>query len=146
VSPAPRRGAAGTSARSPDPLLRGRTFSIPFEDVWQASLQLVGGRLRGWTVREADDQVGIIRAEVRGLLASEHDITISITLDENAQTRVDATAQARKPDWDLGASRRRLVRYFRALDRALARGRSRGPRASQPHRSGTEPAQPAPRS
>jgi hypothetical protein len=118
---APRRGSAATAARSADPELRGRTYGIPFEDVWQACLHLAERRLRGWSVREADDQVGIIRAETRSLFGSEHDVTISVTLDPNAQTRVDATAAARKPDWDLGAARRRLIRFYRALDRTLAR-------------------------
>lgn len=125
MSPTRPRGSAATAAHSSDPELRGRTYAIPFDTVWEASLRLAGGGLRRWTVLEADDQVGFIKAETRALIGgSEHDIHISITLDQDAQTRVDATAQARKPDWDLGAARRRLRRFFGALDRALAGART----------------------
>jgi hypothetical protein len=58
---------------------------------------------------------------VTSLTGAVHDIMVRITLDENAQTRVDASAQARKPLTNLGRSRRRLRRFFRALDTALAR-------------------------
>lgn len=114
------RNVAFTAPSADDPRLRGRTYAIPFEDVWQASLGLVDGGLRGWEVLEADDREGIIR----GLARSFADrftsaVTVRITLDVDAQTRVDALSAARSGRYDLGHNARRLRRFFRALDAAL---------------------------
>lgn len=115
------RNAAFTSPASPDPRLKGRTYAIPFDDVWQASLELVGGRLKRWQVLEADDQEGIIRGVARGRVQRfTSAITVRITLDADAQTRVDALAASRVGRADLGVNARRLRRFFRALDERLA--------------------------
>ena len=116
-----RRGFVETTRDASDPRLRGRTYAIPFEDVWQAALKLTGGGLSRWTRHQADDDEGVILASSTSLAGAVHDIMVRITLDENAQTRVDASAQARKPLTNFGRSRRRLRRFFRALDAALAR-------------------------
>lgn len=113
------RGRAATAPDGADPELRGRTYTIPFEDVWQASLGLTGGGLRGWSTGATDDQEGVIHASSRSLLGAEHEIVIRISLDENGQTRVDATAEAQRPERDFGAASRRLRRFFRALDKTL---------------------------
>lgn len=115
-----RPGVARTSPGSEDPRLRGLTCAVPFEGVWQAARRLADGGLRGWSLQHADDQEGVIRAATRSLRGAEHDVEIRISLDENAQTRVDASAAARKPGTDFGASQRRLHRFFRALEAALA--------------------------
>jgi hypothetical protein len=114
-----RAGFAQTSVHSPDPALRGRTCAIPFEGVWQSALRLAGGGIRGWTVVSADDESGEILAMAHGIFGAVHDIAINVVLDADAQTRVDARAAARRAP-DLGRSRRRLLRFFRALDHALA--------------------------
>ena len=116
-----RRGFVETTRDASDPRLRGRTYAIPFEDVWQSALTLTGGGLSRWTRHEADGDEGVILASATSLGGAVHDIMVRITLDENAQTRVDASAQARKPLTNFGRSRRRLRRFFRALDTALAR-------------------------
>lgn len=116
-----RRGYVETTRDASDPRLRGRTYAVPFEDVWQASLKLTGGGLSRWSRHDADDDEGVILASSASLAGAIHDIMVRVTLDENAQTRVDASAQARKPRTDFGRSRRRLRRFFRALDAALAR-------------------------
>lgn len=116
-----RRGFAQTSADASDPSLRGRTYSIPFEDVWQAALKLTGGGLFRWTRHDADDHAGVITASTKALAGALHGIEIRIGLDENGQTRVDASAAAHRPLSDFGRSRRRLRRFFRALDRTLER-------------------------
>lgn len=114
------RNAAFTSPASPDPRLKGRTYAIPFEDVWQASLELVGGGLRRWEVLEADDQEGLIRGVARARLPRfTSAITVRITLDPNAQTRVDALSALRLGRADLGVNARRLRRFFTALDHRL---------------------------
>jgi hypothetical protein len=122
-----RRGFAVTAPDARDASLRGRTYAVPFEHVWQTALRLAGGGLWRWTIVEHDDDEGVIYATSRSIGGAFHDIRISIVLDANAQTRVDATAQARKPLSDFGRAARRLRRFFRALDRGLARQSARAP-------------------
>lgn len=115
-----RENAAATAPDAEDPRLRGRTYAVPFEQVWQATLALVGGQLNGWRVVEADDYDGVIRAEATARLPRTiADVTVRITLDPNAQTRVDAQAVSRTNRGDLGASTRHLIRLFTALDQSL---------------------------
>ncbi|HEX6134388.1 MAG TPA: DUF1499 domain-containing protein [Longimicrobiales bacterium] len=115
-----RRGFVETSPDASDRRLRGRTYAIPFDTVWQAALRLTSGGMFRWTCHEADDQDGVIIASTRSLAGAVHDVMVRVGLDENGQTRVDASAQARKPLSDFGRSKRRLRRFFRRLDRALA--------------------------
>jgi hypothetical protein len=121
VSGPRRRGFVETTPTARDPRLRGRTYAVPFEDVWQAALKLTGGGLFRWTRHDADDHEGVILASTTSLAGAVHDVMVRVTLDDEGQTRVDASAQARKPLTNFGRSRRRLRRFFRALDRALAR-------------------------
>ena len=112
---------AATDPKSDDRKLRGRTYAIPFEDVWQASLGLCGGGLRGWSVLSADDQRGVIEAISKTLvLGREDDVRVEIQLDENAQTRVDLWSASQKDRANLGRSRRLIGRFLRRLDRRLA--------------------------
>lgn len=121
------RNVAFTSPGSPDARLRGRTYAIPFEDVWQASVELIDGGLKRWKLLEADDQEGIIRGVARGRLDRfTSAITVRITLDPDAQTRVDALSASRTGRADLGVNARRLHRYFRALDARLEDRRGAG--------------------
>lgn len=118
------RNVAFTSPGAEDPRLRGRTYAIPFEDVWQSTRTLVGGKLGRWEVLEADDEEGLIRGVAHGRIERfTSTITIRITLDMNAQTRVDAMSASRVGRGDLGVNARRLKRYFTALDRMLAERR-----------------------
>lgn len=108
---------AATAPWHEDPRLRGRTYAIPFEDVWQAALHIAGGGARGWRVVHSDDEAGLITAEVTTLLLRRvHDATIRIVLDEDAQTRVDAFVGSRKGSYDLGANARMLRGFFRRLN------------------------------
>jgi hypothetical protein len=118
-----RGNHAATDVDAPDPALRGRTYAIPFETVWQAAVGLAGGGVRGWSIESADDQVGVVKAHARGgLLRPEVDIRISIRLDRNAQTRVDLFVRARSEGRDLGRSRRLVIRFVSRLDRRLEAG------------------------
>jgi len=111
---------ATTAPDALDPRLRGRTYAIPFEDVWQASINLSGGRLRGWSVVHADDHSGVIEVLARTtVFGVEDDVRIDIGLDENAQTRVDLEMVSRSPRGDLGRTRRSIGRFLRKLDRHL---------------------------
>lgn len=114
------RNHAGTAAHDPDARLRGRTYAIPFEQVWQASRHLANGGLRGWHTVHTDDYEGVIHAEARTLIFRfVDDVTITIKLDENAQTRVDMQSRSRKGGIDFGTNARRIGRFFRALDQKL---------------------------
>ena len=85
-----------TDPSSTDRRLRGRTYAIPFDRVWEAALTLATSDLPGWEVTEADEQKGVIDAETKtSLLRTVVDVRIRVTLDENAQTRVDLVASCR---------------------------------------------------
>ena len=115
-----------TAETSPDhaqPRLRGRTYAVPFEEVWQATLSLLQRRRR-WQVTHVDDQEGVLRVEIPTLLGrSVRDFEIRITLDQDAQTRVDLSSASRKGLTDLGSNARRIARFLRKLDRVLLRNR-----------------------
>ena len=114
-----RTARSGVSARQSD--LGRRTYGIPFGTVWDAALRLASGGLRGWTKKDANDRSGIIEASVRGLvLPFTADAVISITLDDNAQTRVDVSVRTQHWPAFRRARALRVRRLFRTLDRALA--------------------------
>ena len=124
------RNVAFTTAHSPDHRLRGRTYIVPFDAVWQASLGLVDGGIRRWELQESDDHEGIIRGTAHGLVDRfTSAVTIRITLDIDAQTRVDGLSAFRVGRADLGMNARRLNRFFRQLDRELAAARGVDPGA-----------------
>lgn len=111
---------ARTSPDSADPALAGRTYTIPFDSVWEAALGLVRGGLRGWALVSADDQLGVIRADARSmLLPLEANILVSVTLDPNGQTRVDMSAVGSHRGGDLRVNYRRVKLFFRSLDLLL---------------------------
>jgi hypothetical protein len=111
---------AETDPSAEDARLRGRTYAIPFDDVWNAALSLSDGGLRGCTLVSADDQTGTIHAESTTILFRfVDDVRIRIKLDDNAQTRVDVRSASRKGRGDLGVNTRRIGRFFRRLDKLL---------------------------
>ena len=117
---------AETAQAHEDARLRGRTYAIPFEDVWNAAQFLASVHLRGWRIVSADDETGVITAEAKRLFSKKiDDVVVRVSLDENAQTRVDARASARQGRGDWGRSARRLNRFFHALDRAVVEARNR---------------------
>lgn len=111
-----------TSASHSDTRLKGRTYSIPFEDVWQGALRIIREKSKGWTLDTADDQEGMIHADIRGLIAKWNGaIEIRVALDDNGQTRVDARSATPAAFTDFGANARRVDHFFRALDRESER-------------------------
>jgi len=111
---------AFTDPADEDPRLRGRTYAIPFEAVWQASIGLGGGGLRGWSMESADDQRGVIKVRVAPMIMfPEVLVRINVSLDANAQTRVELAATSRTERGDLGRSRRLIARFVRRLDKKL---------------------------
>lgn len=124
------RNHAETTVADVDPRLRGRTYAIPFERVWQTARALAGARkgegLSGWQIVSSDDQEGVIKAEsATPVFRFVDDVVIRITLDANAQTRVDLTSRSRKGSFDFGANARRIGKFLRALDRKLGVPRAR---------------------
>lgn len=114
-----------THPRHEDPTLRGRTYAVPFERVWRASLQIASDRW-GWTVRRTDDVAGVIEIEAKTpLFRFVDDVEIRIGLDQDAQTRVDATSASRVGRGDLGTNARRIRRFFKHLDRRLEESAAR---------------------
>jgi hypothetical protein len=113
--------AAATDAAAEDERLRGRTYTIPFDTVWQASLRLMSGGIRGWALGRADDRAGVIVGLARTpVFKKEADVRIRIGLDRIAQTRVDLHIASRtERRGDLGRSRRLVGRFLKRLDREL---------------------------
>ena len=111
---------ARTDPSAADRRLRGRTYAIPFDAVWTASLDVARNRIRGWSVVQADDESGVIVAESSTLLwRFIDDVRISIGLDSNGQTRVDLQSASRVGKGDLGRNPRTIGKFLTRLDRAL---------------------------
>jgi hypothetical protein len=120
------RNVAFTAPDSVDDRLVGRTYAVPFDDVWHVSSDLMSGGLKRWELIDADDQEGILRGVAGTPLSRlECAVTVRITLDPDAQTRVDGLAASRTARADLGANARALHRFFMALDRGLEDRRGR---------------------
>lgn len=114
------RARAETDPASPNPKLRGRTYAIPFEQVWSTSLAVIRGGLPRWKVLSQDDQKGVILAEARtAVLRRDVDIHIRIGLDAFGQTRVDVRTALRGAHGDLGSTTRLIVAFLEQLDRRL---------------------------
>jgi len=111
--------SAQTHANSEDPRLRGRTYLVPFAQVWDEIVKMVEKRPR-WTLISADEASGGIRAEARTLVFRfVDDVQVKVKLDDNALTRVDMWSSSRVGNADLGANARRIAGFFRELDRRL---------------------------
>lgn len=113
------RNRAWTDPDSPDRRLRGRSYAIPFAEVWAAAVETARSRPR-WTVTEADARGGVIEAEARtALWRFVDDVEVRVRLDGDGLTRVDATSASRIGSADLGTNARRIARFLHALDRRL---------------------------
>jgi hypothetical protein len=120
------RNRAWTDPGSPDGRLRGRSYAVPFTEVWKAALETARARPR-WTVTEADARRGEILAEARtALWRFVDDVAIRVWLDDAGATRVDLTSASRVGKADLGTNARRIARFLHALDRRLHPHRGRG--------------------
>ncbi len=110
---------AETDPTSSDPRLRGRTYAIPFDRVWTMALEIANSS-RGWTVLHADDLAGVLRCESKTFfLRRVDDVFVRVSLDENAQTRVDVVSKSRSGGSDLGGNARRIGGFVKKLDRRL---------------------------
>ena len=74
---------ANTDMRATDVRLRGRTYTIPFEDVWQSAMRVGGGGIVGWSIGRFDDSQGLIEALAKTpFLGFETEVHIQIGLDQ----------------------------------------------------------------
>jgi hypothetical protein len=113
------RNRAWTDAGSPDRRLRGRSYAVPFSEVWRAALETARARPR-WTITGTDARRGEIVAEARtALWRFVDDVGVRVWLDESGATRVDLTSASRVGGADLGTNARRIARFLHALDRRL---------------------------
>ena len=111
---------AATAPDSEDLRLRGRTYTIPFDPVWEASIAVIRNKLRGWVVVLDDDRAGRITALSTSFFRRlETEVIVKIGLDENGQTRVDVRAVSRTERRDWGRSRRLIGAFIGKLDREL---------------------------
>lgn len=118
------RGLTSNGAEvSPESVLRQlrmRVYAIPFDRVWNTSLDLIEGEVTRWSLISADDYEGIITAEVgESLLSPRTSVRLRIGLSADAQTIVEGSANAPDKKVDLGASPRALGHFLSALDHAL---------------------------
>lgn len=110
-----------------DPSLRTRTYGVPYDRVWRASLAIASER-RGWTIVRTDDLEGSIEIEAKTpVLRLVDDVEIRIGLDPDGQTRMDVVSESRLGKADLGTNARRVRRFFKHLERRLE-GADREPR------------------
>lgn len=110
---------AFTDPEADDPRLRGRSYSVPFVQVWEAALD-IAQKTRGWRIVSSDSRAGEIVAEATtGLWKFTDDVWIRMSLDEDGQTRVDLASASRKGSADLGTNARRIARFLRSLDARL---------------------------
>ena len=115
---------AFTDPEADDPRLRGRSYGVPFAQVWNAALQ-IAQQTRGWTVVSSDPRAGEIVAEATTRLWKfTDDVWVRMSLDEDGQTRVDDASSSRKGSADLGTNARRIARFLRSLDARLSGSRN----------------------
>ena len=110
---------AFTDAEADDPRLRGRSYAIPFAEVWAVALD-IAQNTPGWTILSSDPRGGEIVAEATTRLwRSTDDVWIRLSLDELGQTCVEMASASRKGGGDLGTNTRRIARFLRSLDARL---------------------------
>ena len=111
--------SAQTAENAVDPRLRGRTYLVPFADVWDEIIAMIEANPR-WKLIRADEGTGLIRAEATSaLFQSVGDIRFKLRLDRDALTRVDMWSASRRGRGDFGVNTRRIARFYRQLDRRL---------------------------
>ena len=112
--------AAETDPHSRDRRPRGRTYAIPFDRVWSAAQAAAAGGCRRWRLISADDDAGVLLAEVRTFLSRRAgDARIEIGLDDNGQTRLDLRVVMRGRRGDLGGAARIVGSFVKHLDASL---------------------------
>lgn len=116
------RNRARTSPEAADPRLRTRRYAVPYRAVWEAAVATAGAMPR-WTLTAHDPRSGRLQAEARTpVFGFTDDVSVTLALDAEGMTVVDVASASRVGRADLGVNARRIRRYLRRLDRAIARG------------------------
>ena len=118
------RGAAAdsrdTRPDASDARLRGRTYAIPFDRVWNSALLVAEEDMKRWEVVSWDDRAGMILIEAQSpVLRRLDDVRVLVSLDPDGQTRIDLTTRPKKEHGSVGTSSRVVGRFFRLLDGRL---------------------------
>jgi uncharacterized protein (DUF1499 family) len=114
---------AFTDPDDDDPRMRGRSYAIPFVQVWEAAHEIARGT-PGWTIVGSDWNAGEIVAVATGLWKSTDDVWVRLSLDQDGQTCVEMTSASRGERGDLGTNARRIARFLRTLDARLLESRN----------------------
>lgn len=89
--------------------------------VWEA-VRATADRM-GWTVVEADETRGRLRAEARTrVFGFVDDVEVRVADGTDGGTRVDMRSASRVGRGDLGTNRRRIRRFMTRLDGRVASG------------------------
>jgi hypothetical protein len=119
----PGTDRAQTHPEHQDPGLRGRTYAIPFTQVFAGAVELCSQGLRGWTTVRADEDLGLLQAEAETFLFKNiDDVEIRLSLDENALTRVDMVSSSRDGKSNRSRNEKRIRKFFKELDRKTGAG------------------------
>ncbi|MDT8367608.1 MAG: hypothetical protein RQ745_00250 [Longimicrobiales bacterium] len=111
----PQRRVVSTLDERGDP--SPARYAIPFDRVWRAALGALDAE--GARIELADDLAGVARAWGKGgVPRHEWSAEIRVSLDDDAQTRVDLTVTLRA-GVDLGRTRRRARRILAVIDSAI---------------------------
>ncbi len=117
------RNRAATATDHADPGLRTRRYSAPLPLVREDAREIADGGLAGWKVTDESEADGWIRAEATTrFFRFVDDVEIELRADDGDRTRVDVRSASRVGVTDLGANARRIRRFLRQLDRAVAGG------------------------
>ena len=85
-----------------------------------AAAAAAAGGIPRWKLVSADDQAGVLVAEVRTLLSRRTgDARIEIGLDDNGQTRLDLRVVMRGKRGDLGGAARIVGSFVKQLEASL---------------------------
>lgn len=124
------RNRAETGPDIRDPRLRGRSYPVPFAEVWEAATN-VAASLPGWEIVGSDSAAGTLTvvALTRWLRFTD-DVAVRLSLDERGLTRVDVASASRVGRADLGSNARRIARFLQRLDARLAAPDRAAPRSS----------------
>lgn len=113
-----RTASARADTRSPGGP-PGRTYFVPFAQVWDVLVKEIGRR-RGWTLVHADEGLGLLTVACRPAWPRRlDDLTVWVELDDNGLTRVDMRSTPRSGRRDFGANARRIRELTDHLDREL---------------------------
>ena len=114
-----RQNTASTDQANPlFPELLSPRYETSQTDVFDAAVS-AAQKQRGWKVTKRGDSKQSIEIEINVLLGAFKDTMRVSFVPEGNQTRVDIQSNSQKGNADLGANRRHIRQFIRALDDQL---------------------------